>query len=92
MKFKSWFKRKKSNEIAKDRLKILLISDRINCSQEMMELIKQDIAKVISKYMMIDAKSMEIQITKTGSKGRNMKNPTLNANIPILNLNKYPGN
>jgi cell division topological specificity factor len=82
-----WFKRKKSNEIAKDRLKILLIADRINCSQEMMELIKQDIAKVISKYMMIDAKSMEIQITKTGNKGRNMKNPTLNANIPILDLN-----
>lgn len=85
--FKSLLKRKSSRQIAKDRLKILLISDRVNCSQEMMEMIKNDIAKVISKYMKIDTKSMEIQITKTGSKGRSLKNPTLYANIPILDLN-----
>ena len=47
------FRRKKTGEIAKVRLKILLISDRVNCSPEMMEMIKTDIAKVISKYMKI---------------------------------------
>lgn len=88
MKRLKFFRRKNSREIAKDRLKILLISDRVNCSAEMMEMIKTDIAKVISKYMKIDAQSMEIQISKTGSKGRNLKNPTLYANIPILDLNK----
>lgn len=83
------FRRKRSKEVAKDRLKILLISDRVNCSPEMMEMIKADIAKVISKYMKIDAGNMEIQISKTGTKGdRNIKNPTLYANIPILDLNK----
>lgn len=51
----------------------------------MMDMIKNDIAKVISKYMKIDAESMEIQITKTNIKGR-AKNPTLYANIPILDL------
>ena len=80
--FKNLLKRKSSREIAKDRLKILLISDRVNCSPEMMEMIKTDIAMVISKY-----KTMEIQITKAGSKGRGIKNPTLYANIPILDLN-----
>ena len=40
------FRKKSSREIAKDRLKILLISDRVNCSPEMMEMIKTDIAKV----------------------------------------------
>ncbi|MDE6751057.1 MAG: cell division topological specificity factor MinE [Lachnospiraceae bacterium] len=84
---KNILKRKSSREIAKDRLKILLISDRVNCSPEMMEMIKNDIAKVISKYMKIDAKSMEIQITKTGGRGRNTKHPALYANIPILDLN-----
>ncbi|MBQ2936903.1 MAG: cell division topological specificity factor MinE [Lachnospiraceae bacterium] len=79
------FRRKKSKEIAKDRLKILLISDRVNCSPEMMEMIKNDIAKVISKYMKIDTQTMEIQISKTGSKGQG-KTPTLYANIPILDL------
>ena len=63
----SIFKRKTSSQIAKDRLKILLISDRVNCSPEMMELIKNDIAQVISKYMKIDSTSMEVQISKTGS-------------------------
>ena len=42
----SIFKRKNSRQIAKDRLKILLISDRVNCSPEMMELIKNDIAQI----------------------------------------------
>ena len=81
-----FFRRKSSREIAKDRLKILLISDRVNCSPEMMDMIKADIAKVISKYMKIDAKSMEIQISKTGIKGHESKVPTLYANIPILDL------
>ena len=83
----SIFKRKTSSQIAKDRLKILLISDRVNCSPEMMVLIKNDIAQVISKYMKIDSTSMEVQISKTGSSGRNgNKMPVLYANIPILDL------
>lgn len=80
------FHRKSSGQLAKDRLKILLISDRINCSPEMMDMIKTDIAKVISKYMKIDAKSMEIQITKEAARGRMGKSPMLYANIPILDL------
>ncbi len=85
---KKWFRRKSSCQIAKDRLKILLISDRVNCSPEMMELIKNDIAKVISKYMKIDSDKMEIQInTKANKGGRGTKlMPTLYANIPILDV------
>lgn len=87
--FKNLLKRKSSREIAKDRLKILLISDRVNCSQEMMEMIKNDIAKVISKYMKIDTGNMDIQISKMGNQGkRGMRNPVLSASIPILDLNK----
>lgn len=75
-----FFRRRSSCQVAKDRLKILLISDRANCSPEMLDLIKVDIAKVISKYMKIDTDNMEIQISKTS--------PALCANIPILDLNK----
>ena len=50
MKLMSVFKKKKSRDVAKDRLKILLISDRINCSPELMERIKKDIFDVLSKY------------------------------------------
>ena len=87
MKIFNFFKRRTSSQIAKDRLKILLISDRVNCSPEMMELIKNDIAQVISKYMQIDTSSMEVQIAKTGTSARNGKKiPAEYANIPILDL------
>ena len=79
------FRKKTSGRVARDRLKILLISDRAGCSPEMLELIKKDIAGVISKYMNIDTKNMEIQISKSVSRGRG-KNPTLYADIPILEL------
>jgi len=82
------FRRKSSKEVAKDRLKILLISDRVNCSTETLEMIKHDIVKVISKYMKIDTNSMEIQISKTPSHIRGSYNPVLNANIPIIDIHK----
>mgnify|MGYP002424404129 FL=1 len=82
-----FFRRKSSCQIAKDRLKILLISDRVNCSPEIMELIKTDIAKVLSKYMKIDSENMEIQINTKGNKtGRGNKMPSLYANIPIVDV------
>ncbi len=80
------FRKKTSRQMAKDRLKILLISDRMSCSPQMLELIKADIAKVISKYMKIDTNSMEIEISNTSSKGKLVKHPTLYANIPILDM------
>lgn len=85
MKIRNLFKRKTSGNIAKDRLKILLISDRAGCSPEMLEMIKQDIANVISRYMRIDTNNMEIQISKSTVRGRG-KNPSLYADIPILDL------
>lgn len=62
---KIWlFNRKKSGQIAKDRLKILLISDRIDCSPEVMELIKKDISKILCKYMQIDTSTLELEFSK----------------------------
>lgn len=79
------FRRKSSCQVAKDRLKILLISDRVSCSPEMIEQIKTDLTKVLSKYMMIDVSHMEIQIQTKGSlTGRSGRAPVLYANIPFL--------
>ena len=83
---KHLFRKKSSCQIAKDRLRILLISDRVNCSTEVMEHIKTDLARVISKYMKIDENNMEVQIntktTKIGKQGRTC----LYANIPIMDF------
>ncbi|WP_075719701.1 cell division topological specificity factor MinE [Roseburia sp. 499] len=85
------FKKKNSGDIAKDRLKLLLVSDRANCSPEVMEKIKNDIIQVISKYMEIDPEGLDIQITQTESDGDNGTVPALYANIPIKDL-KHSGN
>lgn len=83
---KTLFRRKSSCQVAKDRLKILLISDRVNCSPELMQLIKADITKIISKYMKIDEENMEIQINTKANKNGKGKTSMLYANIPILDL------
>ena len=51
-----------------------------------MEAIKNDIIKVISKYMEIDCEGLDIQITQTESEGTNGTVPALCANIPILDM------
>ena len=83
---RNFFRRKSSCQVAKDRLKILRISDRVNCSPEIMEMIKSDIAKVISKYMKIDADNIEIQINTRGAKSGRGGKPSLFANIPIVDV------
>lgn len=78
------FRKKSSSNVAKDRLKLLLVSDRSSCSPEIMELIKNDIINVIAKYMEIDCEGLDIQITQTdGSEGERSGIPALVANIPI---------
>ena len=81
-----FFKKKTSGDIAKDRLKLVLVSDRANCSPDVMEMIKNDIIQVISKYMEIDAEGLDIQITQTESDGNNGNVPALYANIPIKDM------
>ncbi len=85
-----FFKRKSSGDVAKDRLKLLLVSDRANCSPDVMEMIKNDIIQVISKYMEIDAEGLDIQITQTESEGSNGTVPALFANIPIRDMKHRP--
>lgn len=81
-----FFKKKSSGNVAKDRLKLVLVSDRANCSPEIMEQIKNDIINVISKYVEIDADGLDIKITQTESEGNNGTVPALYANIPIKDL------
>ena len=90
MKIMDFFRKKGSGEVAKDRLKLLLVSDRANCSPEMMEMIKNDIIAVISKYMDIDAQGLDIQITETESEGSNGTVPAQFANIPIKDMKHKP--
>lgn len=88
-----WFRfifRKNSKDVAKDRLKLLLISDRTDCSADMLEMIKNDIIQVITKYMEIDTEGLDIQIIRTELESRKGSVPALYANIPIVCVKHQP--
>lgn len=84
MKLMDFFKKKSSKDVARDRLKLLLVSDRASCSPEIMEAIKNDMILVISKYMVIDTEGLDIQITMAEGDHGNL--PVLFANIPIRDI------
>ncbi len=89
MKLTDIFKRKSSSEMAKDRLKLVLVSDRSSCSPEIMERIKNDILEVLSKYVEVDKSGLDIKITQMDTEGTNADAktvPALYANIPIKNM------
>lgn len=77
-----------SKEVARDRLKLVLMHDRANCSSQLLEMLKTDIIKVISNYMEIDEAELDIQISQTNSE-HNSSVPVLYANIPIKSMRKY---
>ncbi len=80
--------RKTSKRVAKDRLKLVLIHDRANCSPELLDMIKTDIIKVISKYMEIDEEGLEVNMGNTKSEISDAIVPALYANIPIKKMRK----
>ena len=67
-----------SREIAKDRLRLVLVQDRVNLSAEKMNELKDDLIRVISKYVEIDRDGIEIALTQTARQSR------LTANIPVV--------
>lgn len=90
----TFFRKKENNsskDVAKDRLKLVLVHDRVNCSSQVLEMLKTDIIKVISNYMEIDEEELDIQIAQTESEQNNGSVPVLYANIPIKNMRKVNG-
>ncbi|HBR04085.1 MAG TPA: cell division topological specificity factor MinE [Ruminiclostridium sp.] len=83
----SFFKKKESSkDVAKERLKLVLIHDRSNVSPQFLEMVKGEIIKVIQNYMEIDEESLDIQLTKTNSEDGERMVPALVANIPIKGM------
>ncbi|MGL6174002.1 MAG: cell division topological specificity factor MinE [Cellulosilyticaceae bacterium] len=87
--FNNFFgKKNQSSEIAKDRLKLVLIHDRMNCSTELLEMMRADIIEVISKYVDIDKDEFNIEVSTMQCEDSGEKAPILSANIPIKSLKK----
>lgn len=89
--FSNLFKKApQSKDVAKERLKLVLINDRTGLSPKMLEEMRVEILKVISKYLEIDEKSLDIQMTNTKSEDGKTIVPALIANIPIRKVKSKP--
>jgi len=76
-------KKENSKDVAKERLKLVLIHDRSTFSPQFLELMKSEIIQVIRKYLDVEEELLDIQLTKTTSEDGERIVPALVANIPI---------
>ena len=72
-----------SKDLAKDRLKHVLVHDRANTDTEFLEKIRDEIMAVLEKYMDVSDTGLDIQITTAQSEDGKSTVPALTANIPI---------
>lgn len=75
--------KKNSGTIAKKRLQFVLIADRAGCTPEILEMIKDDMIKAISKYMEIDTSGLEIRITQMEDREASERLPVLYVSMPV---------
>lgn len=67
-----------SREMAKDRLQLVVVQDRVKLSPDVMNRMKDELIQVISKYVEIEEDGINISLTKSGRQSR------LTADIPVV--------
>ncbi|MFR6290823.1 MAG: cell division topological specificity factor MinE [Peptococcaceae bacterium] len=76
---------KASKELAKDRLKLVLIHDRASLSPAMMDNLRRDLVEVISRYMDFDEAALDVQMAEQESM------TMLEVNIPVAGVKRNHG-
>lgn len=83
--FKSVGNKQTPKQVAKDRLKLILIHDRGEIAPEIIEKIREEILDVISKYIDIQVDDVEISVNKSDD-DEGERSSALIANIPIKSI------
>ncbi len=71
-----------ARQIAKKRLQLVLVHDRVNVSPSLLEALKEDLLEVISKYMEIEEEGLEVNLDRFEN------SVALVANIPVRRLKR----
>ena len=71
-----------SKNIAKERLRLVLVHDRNDISPQLLQDLKEDLINVISNYMDIDERSLEVNLQSDSN------SVALVANIPVLRMKR----
>ncbi|MBE3583282.1 MAG: cell division topological specificity factor MinE [Limnochordaceae bacterium] len=74
-----------SKEQAKERLRLVLVHDRANLSDDLLPALKDELLAVLSKYMEIDENELRVQLAQEDSQ------VALVANIPIRRIRRAAG-
>jgi cell division topological specificity factor len=67
-----------SREMAKERLQLVLVHDRVKISPAVLDKMKDELITVISRYVEIEADSVEVSFTQSRNASR------LVADIPVV--------
>jgi cell division topological specificity factor len=79
----NWFRdRSKPKDVAKDRLRVVLMQDRLSLGHGIMEEMKDDVIMAISKYVEIDRPGIEFAWKEIDRKR------ALVANIPVISIKR----
>lgn len=74
-----------SSSTAKERLRLVLMSDHLSLAPDMVEAMKRDFIDVIAKYVEVDRDKIEINFEQQD------KALAMLANVPILAVNRHNG-
>jgi cell division topological specificity factor len=75
-----------SSATAKERLRLVLMTDHLELAPEMIETMKRDLVDLISRYVEVDRDRIEVSFE------RQDRTLAMLANIPILSVNRPAGN
>ena len=75
---------KTSKDVAHERLRLVLMHDRLDLSPKVLDELRTDLMNVIKEYMEIDEKTMEINME------RDQHCVALVANIPVIRMKRLP--
>jgi len=78
--FSRFFKPERSGATAKERLRLVLLSDHLSLAPDVVESLKRDLIEVISRYCEVDVANTDVSFEQQDSA------VAMLANIPILGL------
>ncbi len=83
---KRFFGQHGSSATAKERLRLVLMTDHLELAPEMIETMKRDLVDVISRYVEVDREKIDVSFE------RQDRTLAMLANIPILSVTRPNGN
>lgn len=83
---KRLFGQQGSSATAKERLRLVLMTDHLELAPEMIEAMKRDLVELISRFVEVDRDRIEVNFE------RQDRTLAMLANIPILGVNRPNGN